>query len=378
MKILITVGIFPPDIGGPASFVPKITEYLSDQLNFEPEIICLSEKENLHKSSNFSLHRINRNLPIVIRWIKTVFQIYKIGKKKDIIFVNGLGTEVSIANILLRKKIIRKIVGDPVWERLYNKKTIEDNFDEFQSNTYGPYIEFQKIVRNWSIKKSNFIITPSEHLEDFIKKIGYKKNIELIENGVQIKNEQLIPFKNNKLNMIIVSRLVIQKNIDLVIKAVSEVKNINLNLNIIGTGNELSNLKILVENLGRENNIKFIGKIDEDMVSKELLNNDIFIQASNYEGLPHSMLEAINNGLPVISSDSGGCKKLLGNGKRGFIISHPTTVPKIINAIIEVYENKNQAIEKATIAKNYLISKHNFETQSSKYLEIFKIQYNNE
>ena len=78
------------------------------------------------------MKRIDRNLPIIYRWLKTIFTIYKLGKNKDLIFVNGLGTETTIANIFLKKKIIRKIVGDPVWERAYNKAKISENFDEFQ------------------------------------------------------------------------------------------------------------------------------------------------------------------------------------------------------------------------------------------------------
>ena len=46
MDILITVGIFPPDIGGPASFVPKIAKYLINK-GHNVKIICLSDKEHL-------------------------------------------------------------------------------------------------------------------------------------------------------------------------------------------------------------------------------------------------------------------------------------------------------------------------------------------
>ena len=46
MKILITVGIFPPDIGGPASFVPKIANHLINMDN-KVKIICLADEENL-------------------------------------------------------------------------------------------------------------------------------------------------------------------------------------------------------------------------------------------------------------------------------------------------------------------------------------------
>ena len=47
MRVLVTVGIFPPDIGGPATFVPKIAKYFQDELNYEIDILTLSDSKNL-------------------------------------------------------------------------------------------------------------------------------------------------------------------------------------------------------------------------------------------------------------------------------------------------------------------------------------------
>ena len=44
MKVLITVGIFPPDIGGPASFVPKIANILTEN-GYEVIVVCLSDEK---------------------------------------------------------------------------------------------------------------------------------------------------------------------------------------------------------------------------------------------------------------------------------------------------------------------------------------------
>ena len=111
MDILITVGIFPPDIGGPASFVPKIAKYLINK-GHNVKIICLSDKEHLTYKDDINVIRINRSSPIIFRWLKTIVKIYRVSKKSDLIFVNGLGTETTIANLFSRKKVIRKIVGD--------------------------------------------------------------------------------------------------------------------------------------------------------------------------------------------------------------------------------------------------------------------------
>ena len=371
MDILITVGIFPPDIGGPASFVPKIAKYLINK-GHNVKIICLSDKEHLTYKDDINVIRINRSLPIIFRWLKTIVKIYSNSKKSDLIFVNGLGTETTIANLFIRKKVIRKIVGDPVWERVYNKNLIDESFDDFQENNHGLFISLQKMIRNWSINKSNLIITPSQHLKNFIDKIGFDKNIFVINNGVNIEQHNKVVLENNIIQLLVVSRLVSQKNIDSIIKAVKVMENENIILNIVGDGSEINNLKLLVKKYELDKKINFIGKIENTKLNEYLKNADIFIQASNYEGLPHSILEAMNFEIPILSTDVGGCSVLLNKGERGYIIPMPVSEVEISEGIRTIINNKNEAKSKVKLAKNYLNQEHNFNTNAEIYHEKIK------
>ena len=368
MDILITVGIFPPDIGGPASFVPKISKYLINK-GHNVKIICLSDKEHLDYKDEFSVIRINRNLPIISRWFKTIVKIYNVSKKSDLIFVNGLGTEATIANLFSRKKVIRKIVGDPVWERVYNKKLINESFDDFQENKHGIFISLQKIIRNWSINKSNLIITPSQHLKTFINKIGVDNKILVINNGVTIQETNNKVFQNSIIQLLVVSRLVTQKNIDSIIKAVKVMENEGIILNIVGDGSEINNLKNLVENYELKEKVNFIGKIENAKLNEYLSNADIFVQASNYEGLPHSILEAINYEIPILSTEVGGCSVLLNKGERGYIIPLPISETGISDGIRTIINNKKEAMSKAKVAKEFLNQQHNFNMNAAIYHE---------
>ena len=368
MDILITVGIFPPDIGGPASFVPKIAKYLINK-GHNVKIICLSDKEHLTYKDDINVIRINRNSPIIFRWLKTIVKIYNNSKKSDLIFVNGLGTETTIANLFIRKKVIRKIVGDPVWERVYNKNLIDESFDDFQENNHGLSISLQKMIRNWSINKSNLIITPSQHLKNFIDKIGFDKNIFVINNGVNIEQHNKVVLENNIIQLLVVSRLVSQKNIDLIIKAVKVTENENIILNIVGDGSEINNLKLLVKKYKLDKKINFIGKIENTKLNEYLKDADIFIQASNYEGLPHSILEAMNFEIPILSTDVGGCSVLLNKGERGYIIPMPVSEVEISEEIRKIINNKDDARSKVKLAKNYLNQEHNFNTNAEIYHE---------
>ena len=371
MDILITVGIFPPDIGGPASFVPKISKYLISK-GHKVKIISLSEKENLNYEDEINVTRINRNLPIIFRWFKTITKIYKSAKNSDLIFVNGLGTETTIANIFLRKIIIRKIVGDPVWERVYNKKLTSESFDSFQKNKQRLSISIQKNIRNWSIKNSNLIITPSEHLKTFVQNIGFENDIYVINNGVEIKQIEKVTLENKIIKLVVVSRLVNQKNIDIVIKAVKRIEDKNILLNIVGDGPEVNNLKNLVKEKSLNKRVSFIGKIKNSELHNYLEDADIFIQASNYEGLPHSILEAINYEIPILSTEVGGCSVILNKGERGYIIPMPVSEVEISEEIRTIINNKNEAKSKVKLAKNYLNQEHNFNTNAEIYHEKIK------
>ncbi len=371
MRVLVTVGIFPPDIGGPATFVPKIAKYFQDELNYEIEILTLSDNKNSNINDDFSVKRIDRNLPIIYRWLKTIFTIYKLGKNKDLIFVNGLGTETTIANTFLKKKIIRKIVGDPVWERAYSKAKISESFDEFQIKNYGFSISLQKKVRSFSIKKSDIVVTPSKHLKNFILNLGFKNKIEIINNGVFIPEENTNIFTNDQINITIVSRLVSHKNIKKIIRAISDLNNPLIYLNIIGDGPELNQLQKISLESNNKDNIIFHGKLNRDDINHIFLKSDIYIQASNYEGLPHSLLEAMSYGIPVLCTPVGECKEILGNEDRGYILDLPVSKNNIKSKISEIIGEKNIANKKGDRGKDFIYEKYNLTNSFNLYKNLF-------
>jgi len=294
-----------------------------------------------------------------------------LGRNKDLIFVNGLGTEATIANILLKKKIIRKIVGDPVWERAYSKAKISESFDEFQIKKYGFSISFQKKVRSISIKKSDIVVTPSLHLKNFVQNLGFKNKIEIINNGVSIPEESAKTFTNDRINITIVSRLVSHKNIEKIINAISDLNNPTINLNIIGDGPELSQLQKISSESNNKDNIIFHGKLSRDDINHIFLRSDIYIQASNYEGLPHSLLEAMSYGIPVLSTPVGECKEILGNEDRGYILDLPVSKNNISLKISEIISEKNIANKKGETGKAFVTEKYNLTNSLNLYKNLF-------
>lgn len=376
MKILITVGIFPPDIGGPASFVPKIAKLLQEN-GFEVTIICLSN-EKIVDNESYKIIRILRNQNLMIRWIKTIFKMISNGRNADTIFVNGLPMEAYIANLFLRKKLIRKIVGDWAWERGRNKGIINDSFDEFQKNKHNLHLEIAKFSRGWTATKADLVITPSVHLKNVVKNWGVSENnLKVIYNGTNIQSK-ITKKENEVLHFITVGRLAPWKNIDKIIQAMAILneKGFNFIFNIVGSGPLNENLKILVKELKLENKIFFLGQKNTEELNKIYLDSDIYIQASGYEGLPHVILEAINFNLSIISTPIGGTNEILLDGKNGWILKlKDKKAPDefdLQEIIYELVDNKTKSNNLIHNAKEYLIENFDEDKNLNKYIELFK------
>src|SRR3989344_8348788 len=92
-KILIVTGIFPPDIGGPASYAETVGQKLSD--NFKVSVVTYSSvrKFSEDKKFNFKIVRVWKKLPWFLRHLIYFCKIFFKSKHNDIIFslstING-------------------------------------------------------------------------------------------------------------------------------------------------------------------------------------------------------------------------------------------------------------------------------------------------
>ncbi|WP_440931814.1 glycosyltransferase [Candidatus Pelagibacter sp.] len=183
------------------------------------------------------------------------------------------------------------------------------------------------------------IIAISSSSKNSLEKILInKKKIKLIYNPYLIKINKFVPKKKNKKKFFILStgRLVKQKNFELLIDAVINIKKKrNISLLIIGEGNRENILKDKIKNL---NFIKII-KWNENL-AKYYKKANLFVMSSYYEGLPNVLLESINNNTPILASNCSGVSDIIGNDKGyTFKIGDKNDLQKKIIYIMDNYLN---------------------------------------
>jgi glycosyltransferase involved in cell wall biosynthesis len=339
MNVLIVTGIFPPDIGGPATYVPSISSELVKR-GHNVTVVTLSDRlDHDDRSYNFPVHRIRRSLFKPVRFLITVIRIFREGRTAQVLYVNGLYIEAVVANFLLRKPLVQKIVGDWAWERATNKGWVGDSFEEFQERKYGLKVEFLKTLRSVCARRADTVITPSRFLARAVANWGVpEQKIASIYNSV----EPLLPSPlqgegtgdglsslrglrpvsiplSTPIKVVTVGRLVPWKQIDQLIEAVTECE--DTGLAIIGDGPERDRLEQLARAQNIADRIYFAGQRNREETLSLMAACDLFVLNSTYEGFPHVVLEAMDVGLPVVATAVGGTPEIVGDGTNGILIA---------------------------------------------------------
>ena len=96
----------------------------------------------------------------------------------------------------------------------------------------------------------------------------------------------------------------------------------DVSLVIAGSGPEENNIRQKIAARGIAPRVRLAGAISREMLLSYFAAGDVFVLNSGYEGLSHTLLEAVAVGLPVIASRIGGNPEVIGDDARGTLIEY--------------------------------------------------------
>lgn len=177
-------------------------------------------------------------------------------------------------------------------------------------------------------------------VSEYDKKIGMRdgvlksnSNAIVIHNGSPVAEDSAINYSvHSPLKLVMVARFSPQKDQASLIKAVKHLPKDLYTLTFVGDGSTLDECKTLVKKLSLENNINFVGF--KENVNKYLIDNDVYILSTHYEGLPISIIEAMSYGLPILATNVGGNSEMVKNNVNGFLYDSRSELVKDLNYII--------------------------------------------
>lgn len=333
-KLLITTGIFPPDIGGPASFGLTLARKLAEEKKITVVTYSPLFKSKEDKKEPFKIIRVWKKIPWFFRHINYFLKVFILAAKDDQILVlnvlNG-GIPALVAKSLFKKKYVIKVVGDRAWEAAINKRKTFLLIDDFQkSNKKG----WMGVMAKWQTlvcKKAETVVVPSQYLARMVKDWGVpEEKIKVIYNGVDFiartmgreEARRAIGIAGNIL--LSIGRLVPWKGFRMLIKVMPQLLKVNhfFRLVIVGDGPEYKILQSMIKNLGLDKKVFLIGRKSQEELLVYLAAAEIFILNTGYEGFSHQILEVMAAGVPVVTTGVGGNREVIQQGKNGFMVKY--------------------------------------------------------
>jgi len=363
VKLLIVTGIFPPDIGGPATYVPQIAKGLFER-GHTVQVLTTSEPEHLLNDDArypFSVFRMNRRTPLRYRPLYYTQHILHHCQGIDVIYANGVFLETALANLWLRKPLVIKVVGDEAWEIATRRRWTHDGFEDFQCQRQRMLGEVLKGLRSWALRRADKVIAPSQYLSRFVVGWGVPEHkCTVIYNAVEENeiDQTISPGKpiflpetfDKKVRLITAGRLVPWKGVDLIIRVLPNLP--GAVLTVVGDGPCRQQLEALAKLEGVSDRVWFVGAVSRVVLRSLFQKHDIFVLASSYEGLPHIILEAMQAGLAVVATAVGGTREVLHNGKDGMLVE-----PKedsLSSVLKQLVQDKTFRVDLASQARSFV------------------------
>ena len=223
--------------------------------------------------------------------------------------------------------------------------TLLEVWGDFWYEYLGKLGIFGKLVERTMLSLTDNLITISYKTKKDLRRIKKSERSIVIPPGIDFSHIQKIKPSDEVSDIIFVGRLIKEKNVDILIKSISIIKEKNPNISclIIGEGPERSKLEKLVDDLKINDNINFKGFMENhDYIIGYMKSSNVFVLPSVREGFGIVVIESNACGIPVVVVDHemNAAKDLVHEGVNGY---KATLSPEdISDKIIKSIENKDK------------------------------------
>lgn len=308
MRLLIATGLYPPEIGGPATYTRLFEEKLPQQ-GIEVSVLPFSSV---------------RHLPRLVRHVAYAWKLTLMARSADCILVQdtvSTGVPSALVARMLRKKLVVRVPGDYAWEQGVQRFHVRESLDDFQKKSYGVRVSLLRVMQRFTVQSAIRIIVPSVYLGHIVKGwLKHPRPIDVIYNGVnlvQVRLAQPRQITLDNMNLIVTSgRLVPWKGFRELIQIVARS---SWRLVILGDGPDKEMLKQEISNNNANDRVQMLGQVSHDEAQAWFSRAAVFVLNSRYEGLSHTLIEAMATGAPVIATSVGGNTEVIEDGVNGML-----------------------------------------------------------
>ncbi len=311
--------------------------------------IIKNKKVSLYTFKNYFLFTAKSEL--LFKNIKNTLESMNISKNEKLLFYSyrfGIGV---IASVEMKKKYKNS--------KIISRCHGQDLFEFRNKYEYLPYREFlySNIDRLYCVSNDGM-----EYVENKYGKFSVATKLAYLGTQTKGYSENI---SNSPFTIVTCSRISPIKRLHLLVDVLKEIKSINIKWIHFGDGELYKDYYEKIKNscLNFHENIEvdFRGFVDNKELTNIYLkeNLSVFLNISESEGLPVSVMEACSVGLPIIATDVGGTSEIVKNGVNGFLLKKNFRKPELVEKIENVYTMNSDEFKKMSL-NSYSIWKKNF------------------
>ena len=320
MKVVVVSGIWPPDPGGPASHAPALADFLAER-GHAVGVVTTADAEP--EARSYPVTWAARRSPL--RHVRSVLLVRAAARRADVVYATSMIRRAAIGARLARRPLVVKLVSDEVFERATRSGRYVGTLDEFQRVGGGGRLRFLRATRTAALKGARHVFCPSSYLRDVALRWGLDpQRMTVLPNPapaippMPTREKLRAELELDGDVLAFAGRLGPQKAVGVLLDALVHTSGVSLV--IAGDGPERSALERRALELGLDARVRFLGSVPRETVLRLFRAADASVLPSAWENFPHTVVEALAVGCPVIATAVGGVPEVVREGENGLLV----------------------------------------------------------
>jgi glycosyltransferase involved in cell wall biosynthesis len=309
MRVLFLTGIWPPDVGGPATHGPDFARFLRDR-GHRVEVVTMADAEPTEQP--VPVHAVSRRRPFPVRYSDVAWKGLRRARKADVVYATATYAAAAAAAGVAGKPLVVKLVSDPAYERAWRLGLFRGALEDFEA-VPEPRVAVLRRLRTFALRRAERIVVPSAYLAQIAAQWGLDPSrIDVLVNPAPPPMD-VSPAELGPSTFVFVGRLTTQKDLGTLLDAFATVD--DAELVIVGDGPERAKLEARADE-----RVRFVGALPRQQVLGHLAGARAAVLSSAWENLPHAAVEALAVGTPVVSTAVGGVPEVVHDGENGLLV----------------------------------------------------------
>jgi len=323
VKVALVSGIWPPDVGGPAVHAPALARFLVER-GAQVEVVTTASAPPA--STDYPVHWVSRRLPGGLRHLSALVAIVRAARRADVVYATTMIRRAALGARLARRPYVVKLVADEAYERAVRGGRYHGTLEEFQAWDGGRRVRWLRSSRTSALRRAEHVFVPSGYLRTVALGWGLAPDhVSVLHNPAPVVPP--LPSsgelrrelgEGDGLLLAFAGRLVAQKDLRTLLAALADVPGVRLAL--LGDGPERPALEREAGRLGIGERVRFLGGGDRDAVLRLFAAADAAVLSSSWENFPHTVVEALAVGTPVVATAVGGVPEVVRDGENGLLV----------------------------------------------------------